>query len=64
MINLEGGWIKVVTHTHRIAELLKDVRAELEQILEEKIADPSINLLTYPKGRLVISTIVNLLTTE
>ncbi len=64
VLSLEGGWIKVVTHTHKIAELLKDMRAELDQILEEKIADPTIDLLEYPKGKLVISTIVNLITTE
>ncbi len=36
MLNLEGGWIKVVTHTHKIAELMKDVRAELDQVAKLK----------------------------
>ena len=36
VLNLEGGWIKVVTHTHKIAELMKDVRAELDQVAKLK----------------------------
>lgn len=64
MLSMEGGWIKFVTHTHKIAELLKEMRSELDAVLEEKITDPTIDLLTYPKGKLVISTIVNLISTE
>ena len=64
VLSLENGWMKFVTNSQKIAELLKDIRQELDDILEEKIRNPTLDLMTYPKGKLVISTIVNLITIE
>ena len=64
VLNLEDGWIKFVTADHKVAELLKDIRTELDLVLEEKIKDPSLNLLTYGRGKLVIDTIVSVISNE
>ncbi len=64
VLSMEDGWIKFVTASHKIAELLKEIRLELDRVLEEKIENPGIDLLTYPRGRLVIDTIVNVISTE
>ena len=40
-----------------MAELLKEMRYELDQLLAEKIQDPKLDLVTY--GKLIIDTIVH-----
>ncbi len=64
VLSLEDGWIKFVAAEHRMAELLKEIRYELDQLLAEKIEDPKLDLLTYGRGKLIIETIVNLISTE
>ena len=49
---------------HRMAELLKEMRYELDQLLAEKIQDPKLDLVTYGRGKLIIETIVHLISTE
>lgn len=44
--------------------MVKCLRVELADMLEEKIRDPCLNLLHHENGRKIISTIVNLITTE
>ena len=48
----------------RMAELLKEMRYELDQLLAEKIEDPKLDLVTYGRGKLIIETIVHLISTE
>ena len=48
----------------RMAELLKEMRYELDQLLAEKIQDPKLDLVTYGRGKLIIETIVHLISTE
>ena len=64
VLNLEDGWIKFVTSSHTIAECLKEMRSELDNLLEEKIREPQLNLNTYARGKLVINTLVKLLSNE
>ncbi|KAG5890166.1 hypothetical protein JTB14_005186 [Gonioctena quinquepunctata] len=59
-IVLEDGWILFQVAEHRIAELLKLIRQELFDLLEEKIRDPLLNLLHHDKGERIISTILGL----
>ena len=47
-----------------MAELLKEMRYELDQLLAEKIQDPKLDLVTYGRGKLIIDTIVHLISTE
>ncbi|PSN50364.1 putative ATP-dependent RNA helicase DHX57 [Blattella germanica] len=64
IIALEDGWIKFAVDTNQIAELLQTIRNELVALLEEKIEDPSLNLLTHKKGKMIIETIIHLITQE
>ena len=40
------------------------MRIELDQLLEEKIASPQLNLVTDKRGSIIIKTISRLLSTE
>ncbi len=64
VLSMDGGWIKFVTHNHTIAECLKEMRRELDAILEEKIAKPGLDLALFAKGKLVIETITKLIADE
>merc|ERR1712025_263270 len=64
VISLEEGWIKFICDTHQIAELLKEMRIELDNVLEEKISSPNTDLMTDPRGSAIIKTIVRLISTE
>lgn len=64
VLSLEDGWIKFVTFSHVIAECLKEMRRELDNLLEEKIANPEMDLSKNVRGKLIIDTIVNLIQKE
>ena len=61
---MEDGWIKFVTESHMVAECLKEMRSELDKLLEEKIKHPTLNLSSNGRGKLVINTLVSLLSKE
>ncbi|CAH0561131.1 unnamed protein product [Brassicogethes aeneus] len=60
-ISLEDGWIVLQVEEHKIAEMMKMMRIELFDLLEEKIKDPLLNLMHHNKGEKVISTILNMI---
>ncbi|KAK3925802.1 Putative ATP-dependent RNA helicase DHX57 [Frankliniella fusca] len=62
VLSVEEGWIIFSVETHQIAELICHMRQELDRILQDKIADPSLNLFTNSKRKKVISTIISLIT--
>uniref|UniRef100_A0A6B2E9L8 RNA helicase n=1 Tax=Phlebotomus kandelakii TaxID=1109342 RepID=A0A6B2E9L8_9DIPT len=64
IILLEGGWIMLQAASHSVAEMVKCLRKELVELLEQKIRDPCLNLLHHEKGSKLIGTIVHLLTKE
>ncbi|KAG8228278.1 hypothetical protein J437_LFUL006246 [Ladona fulva] len=64
IISLEDGWIKLSVERQIVAELLKTIRIELLKLLDEKIEDPKLNLVTHKNGRKIISTIVSLVTAD
>jgi ATP-dependent RNA helicase DHX57 len=53
-----------VCASFNVAEYLKEMRLELDRLMEEKIAQPTLDLITYPRGKLIIDTIVKLISTE
>ncbi|XP_049875313.1 putative ATP-dependent RNA helicase DHX57 [Pectinophora gossypiella] len=61
IVSLEDGWIMFQVENHEVAEMLKTIRVELINLLEEKINDPSLNLLHYEKGNKIIKTIVQII---
>ena len=48
----------------QIAELVRELRLELDQLLQDKIENPNMDLCTCPRGNKIISTIVKLITTQ
>ncbi|KAM5292053.1 putative ATP-dependent RNA helicase DHX57 isoform 2-T2 [Ctenodactylus gundi] len=64
VVSLDDGWIRFVAASHQVAELVKELRCELDQLLQDKIKNPSIDLCTCPRGSRIISTIVKLVTTQ
>ncbi|XP_060531487.1 putative ATP-dependent RNA helicase DHX57 [Cylas formicarius] len=59
-LTLEEGWILFQVEEHKVAEMLKMIRIELYNLLEEKIKDPLLNITHNDKGERVISTILKL----
>uniref|UniRef100_A0A8C0REH8 RNA helicase n=2 Tax=Canis lupus familiaris TaxID=9615 RepID=A0A8C0REH8_CANLF len=64
VVSLDDGWIRFAAASHQVAELVKELRCELDQLLQDKIKNPSIDLCTCPRGSRIISTIVKLVTTQ
>uniref|UniRef100_A0A8D0GNK2 RNA helicase n=1 Tax=Sphenodon punctatus TaxID=8508 RepID=A0A8D0GNK2_SPHPU len=64
VISLDDGWIRFVAASHQVAELVKELRCELDQLLQDKIRNPSMDLCTCPRGSRIISMIVKLVTTQ
>ncbi|XP_045536777.1 putative ATP-dependent RNA helicase DHX57 [Papilio machaon] len=64
IVSLEDGWIMFQVENHEVAEMLKTIREELVNLLEEKINDPSLDLLHYEKGNKIIKTIVQIVTKD
>ncbi|XP_052750294.1 putative ATP-dependent RNA helicase DHX57 [Galleria mellonella] len=64
IVSLEDGWIMFQVEQHEVAEMLKTIRVELINLLEEKINDPSLNLLHYEKGNRIIKTIVQVISND
>lgn len=64
IVSLDDGWIKFAAASHEVAELVKELRWEMDQLLEEKIRNPSIDLISCPRGSRIIDTIVSLISTQ
>ncbi|XP_038595175.1 putative ATP-dependent RNA helicase DHX57 isoform X1 [Micropterus salmoides] len=64
VISLDDGWIRFAAASHQVAELVKELRWELDQLLEDKIRNPSMDLCTCPRGSRIIRMIVQLISTQ
>ncbi|XP_028844467.1 putative ATP-dependent RNA helicase DHX57 [Denticeps clupeoides] len=64
IVSLDDGWIRFAAASHQVAELVKELRWELDQLLEEKIKSPSMDLISCPRGSRIIDTIVSLISTQ
>ncbi|XP_019134505.2 putative ATP-dependent RNA helicase DHX57 [Larimichthys crocea] len=64
VISLDDGWIRFAASSHQVAELVKELRWELDQLLEDKIRNPSMDLCSCPRGSRIIHMIVHLITTQ
>uniref|UniRef100_A0A8C4UZ62 Putative ATP-dependent RNA helicase DHX57 n=1 Tax=Falco tinnunculus TaxID=100819 RepID=A0A8C4UZ62_FALTI len=58
VISLDDGWIQFVAASHQIAELVKELRCELDQLLQDKIKNPSMDLCMCPRGSQIIESLV------
>ncbi|XP_039595001.1 putative ATP-dependent RNA helicase DHX57 [Polypterus senegalus] len=64
VISLDDGWTRFAAESHQVAELVKELRWELDQLLEDKIKNPSMDLCNCPRGSRIIDVIVKLVTTQ
>ena len=64
VLSMEDGWIKFVTFSHVIAECLKEMRHELDRLLQDKISSPDLDLCSDARGKLIIDSIVILILKE
>ncbi|XP_062238663.1 putative ATP-dependent RNA helicase DHX57 [Platichthys flesus] len=64
IISLDDGWIRFAASSQQVAELVKELRLELDQLLEDKIRNPNMDLCNCPRGSGIIRMIVNLITTQ
>ncbi|XP_061523869.1 putative ATP-dependent RNA helicase DHX57 [Phycodurus eques] len=64
VISLDDGWIRFAADSHQVAELVKELRWELDRLLEDKIRNPSMDLCSCPRGSRIIRMIVNLVSTQ
>ena len=61
ILSVDDGWIKFLASSPQIAELLKELRKEMDQLLEDKISQPDMDLLTLPRGSKIINCISTLI---
>ncbi|CAL9683143.1 unnamed protein product [Knipowitschia caucasica] len=64
LISLDDGWIRFAAASHQVAELVKELRWELDQLLEDKINNPVMDLCSCPRGSRIIRMIVHLISTQ
>lgn len=64
VISLDDGWIQFAAASHQVAELVKELRWELDELLEDKIRNPSVDLCSCPRGSRIIHMIVHLISTQ
>ncbi|XP_053316891.1 putative ATP-dependent RNA helicase DHX57 isoform X2 [Spea bombifrons] len=64
LISLDDGWIRFAAVSYQVAELVKELRSELDQLLQDKIKNPTVDLCTCPRGSRIIAMIVKLVTTQ
>nr|XP_019948030.1 PREDICTED: putative ATP-dependent RNA helicase DHX57 [Paralichthys olivaceus] len=64
IISLDDGWIRFGATSFTVAELVKELRVELDQLLEDKIRKPNMDLFNCPRSSRIIQMIVNLITPQ
>ncbi len=53
-----------VVCNHQVAELVRELRQELDALLGDKIEAPELDLVTCPRGSRIIDTIITLISTQ
>ncbi|KAK2567371.1 putative ATP-dependent RNA helicase DHX57 [Acropora cervicornis] len=64
VISIDDGWIRFSVSMQKIANLVRDLRAELDRLLESKIENPSLDITKCGKGSTIINAIVQLISTQ
>ncbi|XP_071961739.1 putative ATP-dependent RNA helicase DHX57 [Antedon mediterranea] len=64
IMSIDDGWIKFQVNDHKVGEMIKELRSELDLLMTDKIEDPSLDLMTCPRGSRIIAAIVQLITTQ
>uniref|UniRef100_A0A8C4QJA6 Putative ATP-dependent RNA helicase DHX57 n=1 Tax=Eptatretus burgeri TaxID=7764 RepID=A0A8C4QJA6_EPTBU len=64
VIELDDGWIRFLASSYQVADLVRKLRLQFDSLLQDKICNPRLDLYTCPRGSHIISTIVNLISTQ
>ncbi|XP_062600658.1 putative ATP-dependent RNA helicase DHX57 [Saccostrea cucullata] len=64
VLSIDDGWIRFLADSPKVAELVRELRLELDQLLTDKIQNPHMDLCNCPKGSKIIDTIVKLISTQ
>ncbi|ELT89229.1 hypothetical protein CAPTEDRAFT_101871 [Capitella teleta] len=64
IMSVDEGWIRFKAANQEVAELVRELRLELNQLLRDKIEAPSMDLCACPRGSQIIETIVRLISTQ
>ncbi|KAL3874748.1 hypothetical protein ACJMK2_037719 [Sinanodonta woodiana] len=64
VLSVDDGWIRFMASSHQVAELVKDLRFEVDQLMNDKIENPHMDLCTSLRGSKIIDTIVKLISTQ
>ncbi|KAK3581847.1 hypothetical protein CHS0354_009735 [Potamilus streckersoni] len=64
VLSVDDGWIRFMATSHQVAELVKELRFEVDQLMNDKIENPHMDLCTSLRGSKIIDTIVKLITTQ
>jgi len=64
ILSVDDGWIKFLAASPPAAQMMRQLRGELDQLLEDKISQPDLDLLTCPRGSKIIHCIVSLITSQ
>ncbi|XP_078458360.1 putative ATP-dependent RNA helicase DHX57 isoform X1 [Lampetra planeri] len=64
LVSLDDGWIRFAATSQQVAELVRELKQELDLLLQDKIKNPTMDLSTCPRGSRIIDTIVHLITTQ
>ncbi|RUS71410.1 hypothetical protein EGW08_020831 [Elysia chlorotica] len=64
ILSVDDGWISFKASSTQVAELMRDLRGELDQLLSDKISQPDMDLLTCPRGSKIINCIVTLISSQ
>ncbi|XP_015776859.1 PREDICTED: putative ATP-dependent RNA helicase DHX57 [Acropora digitifera] len=64
VISIDDGWIRFSVSMQKIGTLVRDLRAELDRLLESKIENPSLDITKCGKGSTIINAIVKLISTQ
>ncbi|XP_028292887.1 putative ATP-dependent RNA helicase DHX57 [Gouania willdenowi] len=64
VLSLDDGWIQFAAPSYQVAALVKELCWELDELLEDKIRNPNIDLNKCPRESRIIQMIVHLITTQ
>ncbi|CAG5133525.1 unnamed protein product, partial [Candidula unifasciata] len=64
ILSVDDGWIQFMAASPQVAELIKELRSELDQLLSDKMYQPDMDLLTCPRGSKIINCIVSLISSQ
>ncbi|EZA52393.1 Putative ATP-dependent RNA helicase DHX57 [Ooceraea biroi] len=64
LLSLDSGWVQFPIKSHTLGLILQRLRKELTKLLEQKMQNPLLNILSHQQGKRIIDVIVQIITKE